>query len=389
MDSRYIHREIEGELSRLIAEGGRILVVYGARRVGKTTLLRHILAERGLRSLELSGDDQAVAAGLSSRDTPRLLGMVGGYDLVFIDEAQRIPEIGLGLKIIHDTMPGLRLVVSGSSSLDLASKTKEALTGRAWSFVLPPFSLRELSSGRNRFELERGLERDLVYGAYPEVQAAPADTGRESILRELHSSYLFKDLLEMGGLRQPRKIVDLLRLLAWQVGAEVSFSELGTQLGMSKDTVASYVDLLEKCFVLFRHEPYSRNLRSEVSRSPKIYFVDNGMRNAAIADFRPFALRNDQGALWENYIVSERRKRLQARVGASGAGAGARFWRLRTGAEIDYVEEDQGGLCGYEIKLSPNAKAKAPKSWTEAYPGAGWAKIDRENYLDFVIGEMP
>jgi hypothetical protein len=242
--------------------------------------------------------------------------------------------------------------------------------------------VEELSEGRNRFELERELERDLVYGHYPEVQACASDAERAAFLRELHASYLFKDILEMGGIRQPRKIVDLLRLLAWQVGSEVSFSELATKLGMSKDTVSGYVDLLEKAFVLFRLQPHSRNLRNEVTRSPKIYFIDNGVRNAAIGDFRTFAQRNDQGELWENFIVAERRKRLAA----SGKGIEARFWRLHTGAEIDYVEESEGRLRGWEIKLSPGSRAKMPSSWTEAYPGAAWALIDRSNYLDFITG---
>lgn len=331
----YCVREIEENLTRRLEEGSRILMLYGARRVGKTTLVRHLLEKGKGKTLELSGDDIAVSDALSSRDKVRLLDIVAGYDVVFIDEAQRIPEIGLGLKIIHDNLPSLRLIVTGSSSLDLASKTKEALTGRTWSFSLSPFSVNELSATHNKFELDREIERNLVYGFYPEVQACDSNADRVEILRELHSSYLFKDILEIGGIRQPRKIVDLVRLLAWQVGSEVSFSELGGKLGMSKDTVANYVDLLEKSFILFRLQPHSRNLRSEVVRSPKIYFADNGVRNAAIGDFREFSQRNDQGELWENFIVSERRKRLLA----AGASAESRYWRLRTGAEIDYVEE--------------------------------------------------
>jgi uncharacterized protein len=384
MADRYVSRELEASLKMRLDEGKRVLILYGARRVGKTTLVRHLLAQSGLRFLKLSGDDRNVAEGLSSRDTQRLLGMVSGYDAVFIDEAQLVPEIGLGLKIIHDAQPSLRLIVSGSSALDLASKTKESLAGRAWSFVLSPFSAMELSAEMNRFELERRLETDLVYGSYPEVAAAVSDAERETVLKELYSSYLFKDILAIGGIRQPRKIVDLLRLLAYQVGREVSFSELGTALGMSKDTVASYVDLLEKSFVLFRLEGWSRNLRSEVTRSPKIYFVDNGVRNMAVSEFRHFSLRNDQGQLWENYIVSERRKRLEAQGAGAGAGVSSRFWRLKTGAEIDYVEEGGGKLRAWEIKLSPSAKAKVPKSWAEAYPEAAWDRVDRANYLDFI-----
>lgn len=384
MAPAYCVREIEKALTHRLDEGGRILVLYGARRVGKTTLIRHILEKEKGKTLELSGDDIAVSDVLSSRDKMRLLDIVAGYDVVFIDEAQRIPELGLGLKIIHDNLPALRLIVTGSSSLDLASKTREALTGRSWSFSLSPFSVNELSATRTTFELDREIERNLVYGFYPEVQACDANTDRADILRELHSSYLFKDILEIGGIRQPRKIVDLVRLLAWQVGSEASFSELGGKLGMSKDTVANYVDLLEKSFILFRLQPHSRNLRSEVVRSPKIYFADNGVRNAAIGDFREFSQRNDRGELWKNFVVSERRKRLLA----AGVSAESRYWRLRTGAEIDYVEERDGQLRGWEIKYSPKKQAKAPARWPEAYPGATWAQVDRSNYLEFLTGAV-
>jgi predicted AAA+ superfamily ATPase len=271
------------------------------------------------------------------------------------------------------------MLVTGSSALDLASNTREALTGRTWSFQLHPFSYRECLALRNSFEQDRRLERDLVFGLYPEVQAYEGDADREAYLRELHAAYLFKDLLEMGGLRQPRKLVDLVRMLAYQVGSEVSNTELGTALGLSKDTVASYVDLLEKAFIIFRLQGFSRNLRNEVTRNGKIYFHDLGVRNVAIADFRPFSGRQDQGALWENFLVAERRKRQLS-------GVEAHFWRLSSGAEVDYVEVEAGGLRAFEFKLSPKARAKAPASWVEAYPGAPWQKIDRENYLPFIAG---
>jgi len=384
MKPEYCKREIEERLKAVLDAGDKILILYGARRVGKTTLIRQLIAREGLKTIELSGDDIAVSDALSSRDSVRLLGLTTGYDIAFIDEAQRIPEIGLGLKIIHDALPSLRLIVTGSSSLDLASKTREALTGRTWTWSLFPFSIQELSASKNPFEQERTLERDLVYGLYPEVQTAEADTFRAAYLRELHSSYLFKDVLEIAGIRQPRKIVDLVRLLAWQVGSEVSFSELGSKLGMNKDTVMNYVDLLEKSFIIFRLQPHSRNLRNEVTRSPKIYFCDNGVRNAAINDFRAFSDRNDQGNLWENFIISERRKRIHA----ANIGIEPRYWRLHTGAEIDYVEERNGQLHGWEIKLSPTKKAHMPASWTEAYPGATWNRVDRSNYRDFITGDI-
>ncbi len=295
----YVERDIEKAILGRLEGDNRIILLFGARRVGKTTLVRHLKAEMNVKCLELTGDDITTIQALSSRDGTRLRGLVGGYELLFVDEAQRIPEIGLGLKLLHDSVPGLRIIATGSSALDLASTTREALTGRAWSFMLYPFSQAEILKADGRFELDRQLERDLVYGSYPETRALPGDSDRAAFLRELHASYLFKDILEAGGIRQPRKIVDLLKLLAFQVGSEVSYNELGASLGMSKDTVAYYIDLLEKAFILFRLQAFSRNLRSEVTRSSKIYFCDNGVRNAAIADFRPFADRPDKGALWE------------------------------------------------------------------------------------------
>jgi predicted AAA+ superfamily ATPase len=378
----FVGRDIEELILRRLDNDDRIILLFGARRVGKTTLVGHILAARNWKCLELTGDDITAVEVLSSREGARLRGLVGGYDLIFIDEAQRIPEIGLGLKLLHDSVPGLRIIATGSSALDLASQTREALTGRTWSFMLHPFSQAELLKAQGGLELARQLERDLVFGSYPEARALPGDADRAAYLRELHASYLFKDILEVGGIRQPRKIVDLLKLLAFQVGSEVSYNELGTNLGMSKDTVASYIDLLEKAFILFRLQAFSRNLRSEVTRSSKIYFHDNGVRNVAIGDFRAFAERPDKGALWENFVLSERRKRLAA----TSAGVSSYFWRLSTGAEIDYVEESDGRIDGWEIKLSPSAKARPPKSWAEAYPNSSWAKVDRSNYLEFVAG---
>ncbi len=375
----FLDREIHTPLRQRLEEGGKVIMIFGAQQVGKTTLARHVLRELPFRTLELTGDDAIVSAALASRDSVRLDGLVAGYELVFVDEAQRIPDVGLALKLLHDRHPGLRLLVSGSSALDLASRTREALTGRTWTFQLHPFSYRECLAVRNPFEQDRRLEADLVYGLYPEVQALEGDADRAGFLRELHAAYLFRDLLEMGRLRNPRKLVDLLRLLAYRVGSEVSCNELGTSLGMSKDTVANYIDLLAKAFIIFRLPGFSRNLRNEVTRNDKIFFQDLGVRNAAIGDFRPFSARQDQGALWENFLVAERRKRLPP-------GAEGRFWRLSSGAEVDYVEVEAQNLRAYEIKLSSKARAKAPAKWLETYPEAAWHRVDRGNYLEFVAG---
>lgn len=373
----FLDREIHASILGRLKEGGKVVVLFGARQVGKTTLAQRVLRELPFKALELTGDDAVVAELLASRDSVRLDGLVSGYEMLFLDEAQRIPDIGLALKLLHDRHPDLRMLVTGSSALDLASRTREAPTGRTWTFHLHPFSYRECLAARNAFEQDRRLEQDLVYGLYPEVQAFEGDADKASYLRELHAAYLFKDLLEMGGLRHPRKLVDLVRMLAYQAGSEVSFQELGTSLGLSKDTVASYVDLLEKAFIVFRVQGFSRNLRNEVTRNIKIYFHDLGVRNVAISDFRPFAVRQDQGALWENFLIAERQKR--PRPGAEG-----RFWRLHSGAEVDYVEIEGEDLRGFEFKTSPKARAKAPASWTEAYPGASWQLINRGNYMPFI-----
>lgn len=375
----FLDREIHSPLRKRLEEGGKVLLLFGARRVGKTTLARRLLEELPLKTLELTGDDAVVSSLLASRDAMRLDELVSGYEMLFLDEAQRVPDVGLALKLIHDRHPELRMLVTGSSALDLASRTREALTGRTWTFQLHAFSYRECLAVRNAFEQNRRLERDLVYGMYPEVQACESDSDRGEYLRELHMAYLFKDLLEIGGIRYPRKLVDLVRLLAYQVGSEVSYTELGTSLGLAKDTVASYVDLLERAFIVFRLEGFSRNLRNEVTRNGKLYFHDLGVRNAAMSDFRAFAARQDQGALWENFLISERRKR-------QAPGVEARFWRLRSGAEVDYVEIEAEDLRAFEFKVSAKARAKAPASWMGAYPGAGWQKIDRENYMEFIAG---
>lgn len=375
----FLDRELHASLRQRLEEGGKVLLLFGARRVGKTTLARRLMEELPYKTLELTGDDAVVSGLLAARDGMRMDELVSGYGLVFLDEAQRIPDVGLALKLLHDRHPELRLLVTGSSALDLASRTREALTGRTWAFHLHAFSYRECLAVRNAFEQDRRLERDLIYGMYPEVQAYESDADRGAYLRELHAAYLFKDLLEMGGLRYPRKLVDLLRMLAYQVGSEVSCTELGTSLGLSKDTVASYVDLLEKAFIIFRLEGFSRNLRNEVTRNGKIYFHDLGVRNVAMGDFRAFAARQDQGALWENFLIAERRKRQLP-------GVENRFWRLSSGAEVDYLEIEGEKLRAFEFKVSAKARAKAPASWVEAYPGAGWQKIDRGNYMSFIAG---
>ena len=367
-------------LTDRLINSSKILLLYGPRQAGKTTLIRQVLAGSMLRKLEINADEQRYHDVLSSRDLNQLKLLVEGYDLLFIDEAQRIPDIGLNLKILRDGLPQLKIIVTGSSSFELANRTQEPLTGRTWTYTLFPIATAELRAQHNPFELLQLLDQQLIYGAYPEIFSLPNQQNKTQYLRELSTAYLYRDVLEMANLRYPDKLRKLLQLLALQVGAPVSLSELGNTLQMSKDTVAHYLDLLEKAFVVFRLSGFSRNLRKEVVKMDKIYFYDLGIRNAILNNFSPLAARNDTGALWENFLVVERRKR----NAYAPSPALPYYWRTYTGAELDYIEDLDGQLAGYEFKITKKAP-KAPAAWAANYPGATYAGINRENYLDFVL----
>ena len=374
-----IPRAIKESITGRLKTSDKVVIIYGPRQVGKTTLAREILSEFSGRTLEISADERRYVDVLSSRDFNKLKPLVAGYDLLFIDEAQRVPDIGVNLKILHDQMPQLKLIVTGSSSFDLANRVREPLTGRTWTYTLYPISTLELSKLYNHFELDSQLDGRLVFGSYPEVFSIDNNEDKKAYLYEIGNSYLYKDILELASIRNSGKIRDLLRLLAYQVGSEVSRTELGTALGMSKDTVGQYIDLLEKSFVVFRLSGFSRNLRKEVTKSDKIYFYDLGIRNMVIDDFKPVNYRSDTGALWENYLVAERIKKLAY----SRIHAQSYYWRTYTGAEIDYIEDMDGRLSGYEFKYGAKS-AKCPAAWPRTYEGAGWELINRENYIGFV-----
>lgn len=347
--------------------------------MGKTTLVQELIAELGLKTLVVNGDQTKYVDILSSRDLTQIKELVAGYELLLVDEAQRIPEIGLNLKIIRDELPDLKLIVTGSSSLDLASSISEPLTGRIWTYKLYPISIGELGNTRNDFELRDQLGERLVYGSYPEIIGIPGAEQKRDYLQVLSDAYLYKDMLELSGLRNTNKIRDLLKLLAFQIGNEVSLTELGTQLEMSKDTVAKYIDYLEKSFIVFRLSGLSRNLRKEVGKKDKIYFYDLGVRNILIDNLKSLKDRSDVGALWENFLIVERMKRNSYGM----VGGSAYFWRTYTGAELDYVEEMEGVMNGYEFKYAKDM-AKPPKSWGDTYPGAQFKLINLENWLEFV-----
>ena len=383
MRMTHINRALFQPIKDKILASSKIVVLYGPRQVGKTTLVRRILQEVPLKKLLINADQQQYVDVLSRRDLERMKLLVEGYELLFIDEAQRIPDIGINLKLLHDSLPNLKIVATGSSSFDLANQVKEPLTGRTWTYTLFPIALRELTDQHNSFELQQKLSEYLVYGTYPEVFSLANRKEKISYLNELCSAYLYKDILEISSIRYASKINDLLRLLAFQVGSEVSLSELGSSLSMSKETVISYLDLLEQSFIIFRLSGFSRNLRKEVTKMDKIYFYDLGIRNTIINQLNPVEQRNDVGALWENMMIVERKKQLSYQA----VYAGTYFWRTYTGAELDYVEERDGKLHGYEFKYG-SRKPKAPSSWLTNYANASYNYVNQENFHSFAVAEI-
>lgn len=375
-----IKRALYDTIVRRITDSNQVILLYGPRQVGKTTLIKEILGKMQGRVLEINADLTPYNQVLSSRDLGKLKGLTDGYDILFIDEAQRIPEIGINLKILHDQFPNLKIIATGSSSLDLASKVREPLTGRTWSHNLYPISVSELAATRNRFEMDLMLEELLLFGSYPMVLNIGNYAEKREYLLELTSAYLYKDLLELSSIKNAPKMRDLLRLLAYQVGSEVSIHELSNTLGLHREAIINYIDLLEKAFVIFRLSGFSRNLRKEITKQDKIFFWDLGVRNALIENFSPLASRDDNGKLWENFLIVERIKTQSYRLERSNRY----FWRTYTGAELDYVEERDGILSGFEFKFSQKT-AKAPQAWLETYAHSTFLTVNRDNYLDFLL----
>ena len=362
---------------------GRVLAIYGARRSGKTTLIEDVLKTwTDGRYFLGTGEDRAVKEVLGSSDVNLIRSSFSGYSLIVIDEAQAMSNVGAGLKLLVDTLPEVKVIASGSSSFQLASGIGEPLTGRRRTATLYPIAAMELDAEFGGMALRQRLDELLVYGSYPEVLTTENAQDKAEALHELCNSYLFKDILAFERLRNADKIHRLLSLLAFQVGKEVSITELGTALGLNRLTVERYIDLLEKTFVIFRIPGFSRNLQSEVTKTSRYYFRDNGIMNAVVNNFNPLSMRNgnDIGALWENFIVTERMKKQEySRVISNNY-----FWRTYKRQEIDLVEERGGQLYGYEIKYG-KAKPSAPSLWKENYPDATYQIISRQNYADFII----
>jgi uncharacterized protein len=359
---------------------GKVLVLYGPRQVGKTTLVLDLLDELTMPRRYLSADELVYREALASQDRRTLGDLLGDNQLLVIDEAQRVPDIGLNLKILVDNYPHAAILATGSASFELVNKISEPLTGRKRTFTLYPVSYAEIAGAMGTFEAKAQLERWLIWGGYPAVVTAESTAERESLLGELVGSYLYRDILELDGVRRADKLVDLLRLLAFQIGQDVSLSELASSLALNHQTVGRYLDLLEKVFVIFKVSGFSRNLRKEISKNARYYFFDNGVRNSLIQNFNPLPLRDDVGQLWENYLMVERCKANQY----AGRSANTYFWRTYDQKEIDCIEERGGRLYGYEFKWQGQMRSATRREFIEAYPNAEVQVITRENYTDFI-----
>ncbi len=374
-----INRIIEKQIIKSL-KPNKVIELVGPRRVGKTVLINQIIKNLSEPHLLLSGEDYRTLGLLEKRSVQNYRNLMGEKRLLIIDEAQKVPDIGNKLKLMIDHIDGLRILITGSSAFDIANATGEPLTGRKITYNLYALSEGELSQVEDIIEKKDNLEQRLVYGNYPELIHIAGQEEKAEYLREIINSYLLKDILAFENIRNSDKIFDLLKLIAFQIGGEVSLQELGKQLSMSKNTVEKYLDLLSKVFVIHKLGGYSKNLRKEITKNSRWYFCDNGLRNLLIANVNPIGMRNDIGMLWENYIISERIKfqRYNKMV------VNNYFWRTYDQQEIDWVEEREGKLFGYEFKWSPNRKVKVPGAWKKEYKNATFTVIHRDNYLDWV-----
>ena len=373
MIERLLYKTIENKLF-----AGKIIILTGARQVGKTTLLKQLLRQKeGV--LWLNGDELQVQNLFANASADRLLSEFSNSKIVILDEAQRIENIGLRLKLIADSDSDVQVIATGSSAFELANKVNEPLTGRKWEYQMFPLSFGEMVAHHGKLKEMRMLPRRIIYGYYPEV--VTNDGNEVEILKLLTDAYLYKDILSWESIKHPDKLQTLLRALAYQVGSQVSYNELSQMCSMDCKTVERYINLLEQCYIIFRLPSFSRNLRHELKSSRKIYFYDNGIRNALIADYRAPEVRQDIGALWENFVIAERMKSNEY----YHRWVNRYFWRTKQQQEIDYLEESGGKLHAYEMKWNPRAKASITKTFTEAYPNSEFQVITTDNIADFLL----
>lgn len=372
-----IHRKLENAIKKRLYSN-KAIILLGPRQVGKTTLLRNLFSNED-ELLWMNGDELDVQELFSTVSAARLKAIFGNKKNIIIDEAQRIEDIGLRLKLITDFIPDVQLIATGSSAFELANHVNEPLTGRKWEYRMFPISFGEMVGHHGLMEEKRLLPHRLVYGYYPEVLNHVGD--EKEILKQLSDSYLYKDILMWEQIKKPDKLLKLLQALAFQVGSQVSYNELGQICGLDSKTIEKYIILLEQTFVIFRLNSFSRNLRNELKNSKKIYFYDNGIRNALIANLNQLESRSDVGALWENFLVSERIKHLNY----SGKWANYWYWRTKEQKEIDFIEESGGQITAYEFKWDPSGKVKQPKQFAEAYKDSTFKVIHRNNFDEWIM----
>ncbi len=372
-----IKRTLLTDIQRRLFQG-KAIILFGPRQCGKSTLIEDMLKDK--EHLYLNGDDADIREQLTNTSATRLKTIVGGYKIVFIDEAQRIPNIGLTLKLFTDQLKDIQVIATGSSAFELSSKVNEPLTGRKFEFMLYPFCFAEMVAYHGYIQERRFLEHRLIYGYYPEIVTKGAD--EKVLLKSLAGSYLYKDLLMLEQIKKPLILEKLLKALALQVGSEISYQEIAQTIGSDGKTVDKYIDLLEKTFVVFRLPALNRNVRNEIKKGKKVYFYDCGIRNAIINNFNPVTSRTDVGALWENYIISERMKFLNY----NNIDAKQYFWRTTQQQEIDLIEEHEAGqLKAFEFKWGKNEKVRFPQTFTDNYPGAQTLVVSPDNLEEFIL----
>lgn len=374
---KLIQRIVETSLKARLFQG-KIIVLYGARQVGKTTLVKKILKDFDSSPGYFNCEEVSAQDGLAVTDSRMLRAFLGDHKIIVLDEAQYIPDIGRKLKLLIDTFPGIQIIATGSSSFELADKTAEPLTGRAFHFTLYPLSFEEITTSGHLLTSDEDIENILRFGSYPEVFGLSEDQAEER-LNALSSAYLYKDTLRFDDLKKSGLVRDLLKLIALQLGQEVSYSELAKELQVSRQTVRKYLDVLEQSFVIFTLRAFARNLRNEVKKSVKIYFYDTGIRNGLVQNYRRLALRDDVGALWENYCIAERQKFNVHRA----YGVNAYFWRTYGQKEVDYVEEEGGRIRGFEFKWNPKKNVRVPSEFVNTY-GAEYRVVNHANYRQFL-----